>query len=145
MTQEFASREDLLAAAGERPPIEKLLLPAPVGKWIWIQGLTGKQRDKWEESLVKGRGKKRRVDTSNVRAKLAVLCIVDGHETRQRVYTDEDAPRIGNLPATILAPIYEVCQRLSGVSDEDADELEQGSAEEDGSASPSNSPSNSAG
>jgi hypothetical protein len=134
---EFISREDLLALARTQTPVETLYIPE-LKKHICIKGLTGTQRDRWEESLVKGRGKKRRVDGSNIRARLAVQCIVHSETDRTRVYSDEDAAMLGHMPSNVLQVIYEACQRLSGTSDEDIDELEQLSAEGAGSGSPSN-------
>lgn len=132
---EFITRDELLAAARELPPIESVYLPT-LKKHVWIQGLTGKQRDRWETSLIKGRGKKRRIDSNNVRAQLAVQCIVVSDTDRTRVYSDADADPLGNLPSPVLGVIYEACQRLSGASDEDLDELEQLSAGAAGIGSP---------
>jgi hypothetical protein len=134
---EFIAREELLALARELPPVEKVLLPT-LNKHIWVQGLTGKQRDAWETSLMRGRGRKRRIDSTNIRASLAVKCIVVSDTDRTRVYSDEDAVALGNLPSPILGVIHEVCQRLSDTSDEDIDELEQRSADAVGSGSPTN-------
>ena len=128
------SREALLAAAAATAlPREVIDIPDLGGKVI-VQGMSGAQRDAWEISLVRGRGKKRRVDASNARARLAVRCIVK--EDGTRVFSDEDAAQLGRLPAHILQPIYEAAQRLSGVSDEDVDDLEQPSGSEAGSGSP---------
>lgn len=136
--KQFASREDFFALAKQRPPVEELHVPH-FGKYVWVQGLSGTERDQWEESLVKGKGKKRRVDASNVRAKLAVRCIVLDPETRARMFREEDAALLGRMPAAALGPIYELAQRLSGISDEYVEELEEESSEtEDSSASPSN-------
>jgi hypothetical protein len=135
---DFVTRDELLALARELPPVEKVLLPMPINKYIWIQGLTGKQRDTWETGLLRGRGKRRRVDSTNIRARLAVQCIVASDTDRTRVYSDDDASQLGNLPSPVLGVIYEACQRLSDTSDADLDELEQSSAEADGNGSPTN-------
>lgn len=136
---EFFSKEELLAAAASSPlpcePVEITL--GAVTKSCWVQGMSGAVRDAWEKSLVVGRGKRRDVDTANVRAKLAVRCLVT-KPGGERLFTDGDAPLIGNLPAAVLNPIFEKAQRLSGVSDADVEELGKASAPADGSDSPTN-------
>jgi hypothetical protein len=103
---------------------------------ITLQGMTGKQRDAWEGSLIvqKGNGK-RRVNTANVRARLVVASAIEPDGSR--AFTDEDAGWVGNLRVDVLTRLYEAAQRLSGVSDEDVDELGKSSAAADGSASSS--------
>lgn len=133
------SREALLAAATTALPRERLDLPE-LGGAVYVQGMSGKQRDAWERSLVVlRRGQRRDLNIDNVRARLAVRCLVT--EAGERILTDTDAPLIGNLRVDLLNRIYELAQKLSGVSDEDLDELGKSSAPADGSASPTSSPS----
>jgi hypothetical protein len=139
---EFFSKDDLIAAASS-PQLPCEPLPLTIGtqtKQVWIQGMSGKQRDAWEASLVVGRGKRRRTDAANIRARLAVRCIFD-KPGGARVFTDAEAEILGNLPAAILNPIFEMAQRLSGVGDDDIDELKKISEGEAGSDSPTSSPS----
>lgn len=135
----FITAEDLFAAAKGPQPIEKLYLGF-LRKWAWCQGLSGVERGRWENSFVKGRGDKRRVDperAANARALLAVKCLVNNPEDRRRLFTDEDAIRLGKLPSVVLNPIYEKCQQLSGVGDDDIEELERLSVAADPSGSAS--------
>jgi hypothetical protein len=104
---------------------------------ITLLGMSGTQRDAWEKSLVVGRGNKRRVETDNVRARLVVKCAIDP-ESGERVFTDADAAVVGAWRVDVLNRLFEVAQRLSGVSDKDADELDAASATSDGSGSPTN-------
>ena len=138
---EFFSKEELIAAASKpQLPCEPVELTINgVTKSVWVQGMSGKERDSWERSLFVGKGKRRDINTENVRAKLAVRCLVNkpgGH----RLFEDSEAIIVGNLPAAVLTPIYEKAQRLSGVSDEDIEEIKKFSETADGSDSPSHSP-----
>lgn len=134
---EFFTKEDLLAAA-VRPelPCEPVTITVN-GRTanVYVQGMGGTERDAWEKSLVTGRGKRRDVDTTNVRAKLACRCLVD-KPNGARLFTDDQAGLIGQLPAVVLNPIFEKAQRLCGVSDEDIDELGKSLPPEGGSDSP---------
>lgn len=136
---EFFTKEEIAAAASSAVmPCEPVTITlGGVTKSVWVQGMSGSSRDGWEKSLVVGRGKRREVDTANVRAKLAVRCLVD-KPGGTRLFTDAEASLIGSLPASVLNPIFEKAQRLSGVSDEDVEELGKVSAPEGGSDSPTN-------
>lgn len=135
---ECFSREELLAAAASKKlPCEPVAITiGSVTKSVWVRGMSGLDRDGWEKSLIVGRGKHTAVDTENVRAKLAVRCLVD--EQGDRLFTDKDAALIGELPAAVLNPIYEKAQRLSGVTDDDVAELKKASEAAAGSGSPTN-------
>jgi len=61
------------------------------------------------------------MDYSDLRAKLIVRSIVDGDGNR--VFTDMDVRALGRKSASALQRIFEVCQRLSRLTDEDVDEL----------------------
>lgn len=128
------SKEALVAAAAVATlPRETVAVPE-LGGDVIVQGMSGKQRDEWERSLIIGRGKRRDVDTQNIRARLVVRCLVD--EGGQRLLTDADADLIGNVRVDVLNRIFEVAQRLSGVSDGDIDELKKSSETVAGSDSP---------
>lgn len=134
---EFLSKEQILAAAtsSERPH-EVVDVPELGGK-IVVQGMSGMERDAWERSLIVGRGKRRDVNTENVRAKLTVRSIVD-KPGGTRMFSDGEAAVIGRLRVDVLNRIYEAAQRVNGVSDEDIDELKKSSESGDGNASSSN-------
>lgn len=128
------TRDALLQAAAKPLPKERVDVPE-IGGYVWVQGMSGTDRDQWEKSLVVGRGKRRDVNTENVRAKLAVRCLVD--DKGGRLFADGDVHLLGKLRVDVLNRIFETAQRLSGVSDDDIDELKKSSATEAGSASSS--------
>jgi hypothetical protein len=107
-----------------------------LGGEVIIQGMTGKQRDEWESSLVKQRRNRRELDTRNVRARLVARCLVN--DDGSRMFSDDEADQLGDIRVDVLGHLFEVAQRLSGVSDEDVDELGKPSAATTGSGSPTN-------
>jgi len=130
----FLSKDALAAAAGKLP-VERVDLPE-IGGHVYVRGMSGVERDAWERSLVVGKGRRRDYNLDNVRARLAARCICD--ETGVRQFADDDADTLGKIRVDCLNRIFEVAQRLSGVSDQDVDELGKGSELEAGSGSSSN-------
>lgn len=89
--------------------------------WFLVQSLTGAERDAFEASIVEGRGRKRDVNIRNLRAKLIVRSVVtpDGG----RVFSDADVEALGAKNAAALDRLFSVAQRLSGLSDNDVEDL----------------------
>lgn len=128
MELSFVTPQELLAAKGlDWKPVYLESLK----KHVVVVGMTGKDRDAFEASLVSGKGKKRDVKTDNIRAKLAARCIYTAPPDQGgvRAFTDAQADELGEVRASILSPIFTVAQELSGVSDEDIDELGKDSTE----------------
>ncbi len=124
------SKSDLLGVTVQR---ETVYIPELKGSVI-VQGMSGIERDEWEASLIRGKGKHREVNTRNLRAKLVTRCVLNDDGTR--MFTDEDAAALGKIGAHVLQRLFEAAQKLSGVSDEDVDELGKPSAEAATSGSP---------
>jgi hypothetical protein len=91
------------------------------GGVVRVRGLTGAERDDFEASVVEQRGKKTRLNMQNFRAKLVVRVAINGDG--QRLFSDKDASRLGQKSAAALQRVFEVAQRLSGLSDQDVEEL----------------------
>lgn len=132
-------RDVLLAAT--KPPTEVVPLPE-LGIDVTVRGMTGVERDAFEASCFEGRGKKRDVNMKNVRGKLVAYCCLDEHGNR--AFSDADAVALGEVRADLIDRLFGVAQRLSGMRDEDVDELGRASAKPipsaiSSSASPSNS------
>lgn len=101
-------------------PTERVFVEEWGGEVI-VRGLTGAERDRFEQSIVETRGKNTRVNLHNIRAKLVALCCVD--EDGNRIFRDEDAELLGRKSAVALNKVFEVAQRLSGLRPEDVEEL----------------------
>ena len=92
----------------------------PCPEWggeVSIRGMTGSERDAFEQSLFIGDADSKRFSADNVRAKLLVRCIVD--ENGERIFKDEDVEALGRRSAQVLDRLYDVAQRLSGIGKKD--------------------------
>lgn len=92
----------------------------PVPEWggsVWIVGMTGAQRDAWEQSLV---GAKGQPNVDNVRARLVVYTAVD--EAGARLFTVADVQALGEKSASALDRCARVAQRLNGLTNEAMEE-----------------------
>ena len=71
-------------------------------------------------------GKNTKMDLRNMRAKLVALTVVD--DKGKRLFRgDADVNALGRKSAAALQRVFEVAQRLSGLSDEDMEELAKNS------------------
>ena len=140
---DFLTREALLAHAGDLPT-EKVEIEG-WGTAI-IRGLSASARDQYEASVVilrRGRGGRMEEgrDFDNVRAKLIVLCLVD--PDGNLLFKANEYDVLGQLPASVMDQFWEVATRLSGMTDEDIEELagDFPATPPEPSATPSPSPS----
>ncbi len=91
------------------------------GGTVRVKGMTGTERDKFEAASLKGKGKNRDVNLANLRARLVAASVVD--EEGQLLFKPYDVEALGRKSAAALGRVYDVAQRLAGLSDEDVDEL----------------------
>lgn len=122
----YLSREDILAVQD----IQREEVPVPEWKiknvdLVLVQGLSGKERDELEASMIVGKGKNANVNLKNLRAKVVARSIVG--EDGKRIFTDADIPALSEKSAIALNRVYEVAQRLSGITQEDVEELTKNS------------------
>jgi hypothetical protein len=111
-------RERILAI----PDISTEIVHVPEWKGaVTVRGLTGDERDDFEATCVRGRGRKTEVNLRNFRAKLvARACVTDDGN---RLFSDEDALALGKKSGAAINRVYEVAARLSGLTEEDMEEL----------------------
>jgi len=100
--------------------IEKVEVPEWDG-YVFVKGMTGMERDTFEASIVQQRGKDARVNMVNIRAKLAAQTICD--EEGVRLFTDKDVHALGKKSANALQRVFDVAQKLSGITGDDVEEL----------------------
>ena len=91
------------------------------GGHVFVKGMTGLERDTFEASIVQQRGKDARVNLVNIRAKLAAATICDAEGIR--LFNDKDVKALGKKSANALQRVFDVAQRLSGITEDDVDEL----------------------
>lgn len=112
------TRDDILKA--QDLPTERVSCPEWGGEVI-VRGLTGAERDAFEQGIVETRGKNTRMNLKNIRARLVALTVVD--EQGNRLFSDDDVEPLGRKSATALNRVFEVAQRLSGLTPADVEEL----------------------
>ena len=104
---------------------------------VLVRGLTGRERDEFEASIMVRHAGKLVQDFANTRAKLVAKCVVD--DDGQRMFTDADAAALGEKSSAVIDRLFAVAARLSGLRDEDMEEIgaDFGGASGGSSSSPS--------
>ena len=111
-------RDDILQAED----IKTELVPVPEwGGDVYVKGMNGAERDKFEGSLVILRGKDKQMNMTNIRAKLASMTICD--DKGKRLFNENDVQALSQKSAAALQRVFVVAQKLSGISDDDIEEL----------------------
>jgi hypothetical protein len=101
----------------------------PVPEWggdVLVRGLTGRERDEFEQGLVKGAGRKSQINLKLATARLCALSIVD--EKGNRLFGDGDIMALNSKSSAALQRVYKTASRLSGLGDEDLEEMVKNSA-----------------
>lgn len=94
-------------------PTEEVSVPEWGGE-VLIRGLVGTDKDKFlQETIRQDAGKT--VEFKDITARLVARCLVD--EKGERLYSDEQIPELGGKSAAVLARLFEVAQRLSGLNE----------------------------
>jgi hypothetical protein len=96
------------------------------GMTVIVQGASGTDRDAFEASMRQYRPNRKGgmdlvITQENSRARLLVKCIVD--EDGNRVFAEADANALGAKNGAVLDRLWDVASRLSGISEEDVEEL----------------------
>lgn len=121
---------------------DRVVEQVPVPEWggeVLVRSLSGKERDHFESSIVQQRGNRQVVNMKNARARLVVLSVVDANG--DRMFGDADIAWLTEKSAAALQRVFNVAQRLSGITDEDLEEMKEDFGEGPTGSSPSDSPS----
>jgi hypothetical protein len=90
---------------------------------VRVKELTAQARDRWEQSNLEDKGKgQMKLRLQNARARLVALSVIDA-ESGDLLFSDEDVLAIGAQSAAVIDRIYDVAARLSGITDNDLDEI----------------------
>ncbi|MFT2016291.1 hypothetical protein ACMA1D_10675 [Streptomyces sp. 796.1] len=98
-----------------------------VPKWggeVRLRGLSGSERDRYEDSLAKMKNGETVPDMVNARARLVAWSAID--EGGRRIFTDADILKLGTKSAKSLALCFDVACALSGITPEDQEQLAEG-------------------
>ena len=91
------------------------------GGFVYVRGMSGRERDAFEATIIEKRGRDFDVNLGNMRAKLAAWTIVNA--AGERLFADEDVAMLAGKSGAALQRVFEVASRLSGLSTEDVDDL----------------------
>jgi hypothetical protein len=113
------SREEILGADDRKT--EDVAVPEWGGS-VRVRSMSGKERDAYEAGIVQMRGDgSRKVTLENVRARLVSLTVVG--EDGERLFSESDIGKLGEKSAAALERVFDSARKLSGLSDEDVEEL----------------------
>src|SRR5690606_31965338 len=103
--------------------VQTEVVPLPeFGGAVRVRGMTGAERDEWEADQVdpnlarqwnklnpRQRQMAIRHRMRNIRARLVARCVVD--ENGNRLFSDKDVEKLGEVSAAVLNRLYEVAAR----------------------------------
>lgn len=120
----------------------------PVPEWggtVRVKGMSGTERDRFEAGFVGNNMKPLPPDKAleHFRARVAAACLVDG-DGKKMFRSVGEVKRLSDKSAEALQRVVDVANRLSGLTDEDVEELLGGSEPGQEGSSPSDSPGTSA-
>jgi hypothetical protein len=88
---------------------------------VLVRTLTAAELDQYQTSMLQQRGKSQVANLENIRSKLVAMTVVD--EDGQRLFTDSDVKALSGKSGSAVNRIFEVAQRLSGLSNDAVDEM----------------------
>lgn len=117
------TKEQILAAQDIR--IEKLHVPEWGGD-VHVKALTAAERDAYEMSILEvgSNGRVKKVRLERVRLNLVSASLVDADG--KQLFSTREVEALGKKSAAAINRIVEKAQQLSGVSDDDIEELADG-------------------
>lgn len=114
---EYLTRDQILAVQDCK--IEEVVIPEWHDCIVRVKALSGALRDKIEASVVGQSGTER--NYVNLRARMVVHTVVD--ESGSLMFNEGDVKALGSKNACALDRIFDVAQRLSGMTKEDVEDL----------------------
>ncbi|MDP9301843.1 MAG: hypothetical protein M3P43_13275 [Actinomycetota bacterium] len=114
----FLTREDILAVSDITTEILEV---EDWGGAVRIRGLTGNERDNYEQSIITMRGNKVLPKFVGARARLVARSVVD--ESGKLLFSEDDVAALGRKSAAALERVYAAARKLSGLTEEDVEEL----------------------
>jgi hypothetical protein len=120
-TMKDLTAEDILNANDE---VTRSVEVPEWGGRVWVRGLTGSERDLFEGTIIEGRGRQQSVNLKNFRAKLVVASAVKSEHSKERLFGDPShVNRLGNKSARALQRVFDMAQELSGLNQQDVEQM----------------------
>ncbi len=91
------------------------------GGSVLVSSMTGRDRDRFEASLMGTKGSDTTANMANIRARLAAITCVG--EDGQQIFTLKDIEALGRKSASALDRIFSVAQKMNGIGDDAVGEL----------------------
>ena len=110
-----------ILAADDRPT-EEVEVPEWGGS-VLVRGMTGKDRDEYFAQQTIQHGRQTIQDITNASAKIVARCLVDPQSPEERMFTDAEVEELGRRSSAALERVGKVAARLSGLTEEDIEEL----------------------
>ena len=120
------SRDQILQA--DDLATEVVEVPEWGGK-VKVRALTGRERDRLEASVTRtnSQGEMVGMNLDNLRARLCSMTLID--EEGKLMFTSKaDVIALGGKAGVVLNRVFEVAQRLSGITPEDVEKLTKNSS-----------------
>ncbi len=112
-------------------------VPVPEFGFIYtVREMNGTERDEYESSIVKTNGTEVTIDSTNLRARLVSLCVIDP-DTGERCFTEKDVLALGQKSAQGLERLVNVARSLSKLEEDEMEALGKRSKATRGAASAS--------
>ena len=115
------SRDEILAV--DDIQIEKVDVPEWGGS-VFVKGMTGAERDRFEAGIITVTGDDSKINMINIRAKLCAETVCS--EEGKKLFSRSDIKELSKKSAAALQRVFDVAQRLSGITDDDVEELAEG-------------------
>jgi hypothetical protein len=118
MNMAILSKEQILAA--QDLETEEVSVPAWGGS-VLVRSLTARERGQLMASIVDQKNNGRTLKLVEVQVRTCAMAIVDANGVR--MFGEEDIAKLARKSSGALQLVFEVAQRLSGMSDEQVEEL----------------------
>jgi hypothetical protein len=100
-----------------------------------VVALTGAERDDLELAMVERRGKSREINLRNLRARIVAASVRKPDDRDRTVFSASQVDALGRKSAAALQRLFAVARELSGLSDDDVEELTDEMGKDQSSAS----------
>lgn len=95
------------------------------GGTVRLRSLSGRERDNFEATLQEQRGGKTKQNFENFRARLVALCAVD--DAGNPLFPNRaDVVMLGNKSVSALQRLFNKCNEMNGMTEQDVEELTEG-------------------